>query len=1022
MDITGIIRQNQDKDAMLKRSLNTLVNLYTDKTHFIYELLQNAEDAVASSVHFIQRNDCLEMIHNGLPFTQSNAQAICDAANSDKIDTANVNIGKFGVGFKAVFSICSTVKLYSEPTNRPIADALPHFAFEIQDYTNPVTIDGEWTVNSPYTTRFVFPYDYQGRYESVSELRRDIVKKLQNLGADVMLFLKNIEEISYEIIGVDGVGDSHGVYMLGRESLGNNCVKITSLGENNVHNQDSAYIMYSKAVGETKKSVDIVFAIDTSGEKPVFLDASDRYRYISVYFPTETESKLKFVVQAPFVTTPNRGGVPIDENLALTSIAAELLREAVLDVKRRGWLTLEFLNLLPFVSPKGEWLFEPMYDTTVEMFKNEEILPRIDGGYTTALNANIARGESLTEIFKGDILCKLLNNENAAWLPTALTETNRLLSGLLTYMSRELRIPQRRADDLPKLLTGNVQFLKSMSDKWLERFYIYLSDEVEILLKSNDFAKTPFVKSANGNFYAPFIVNGRERTSNVFIRPKNATRELTGFNFVDNFIVKNCFDFIKTLGIAEPDGYDYFVQELKDIYEDETIDESQNIEQVKKAIKYLIEGREDTEELLKKYLWLKCTKASGEKLWTTCHISAVYFKADSNGVSLYNYFIGATCDLYILDEDYYVDRKITRNELQRLYKIGVERSIYEKNNEYEWSYSPICWNIEDFRLNLDFRYINNILQAISKSDSDGEKRRSVILFSLLKNVSKHLIGKWAENRRTPWFHEDTAKIVKTLKNHKWLFSAGGELVKSSDISRYELDTSIYGKVDENSEIYDILGFVENESDQNVQLFKQIINMDTSQFTNVIRNLPENLKNALILELANDIEEDSDEFDPNVIEEDEGFPDESIKDLIRLKDVTKKRYESAPSVQYAPKLLRMRVSRGKDRENIGSRYMGYCQMCVKPSRFWEVVEIFNNPTKELEFMNLSLCPTCSSKYRRLRNDKTIMTNFANNIRSSNIIDPIAIFGEDCITFTKAHFAEIQMVLELDKSIPIFKEEN
>lgn len=1021
MDITSIIRQNQDKDAMLKRTLNTLVNLYTEKTHFIYELLQNAEDAHASSVRFIQHNDCFEMIHNGLPFTQSNAQAICDAANSDKVDTDRVNIGKFGVGFKAVFAICSTVKLYSEPTNRPIADALPRFAFEIQDYTNPVPVDEKWTVSAPFTTRFVFPYDHQGRYESVGELQQDIAKKLLSLGADVMLFLKFIEGISYEIIGVDGIKDSSGMYMLGSESLGSDYIKkITTLGENNVRNQDSSYLMYSKPVGE--KSVDIVFAIGDSGEKPVFLDASNRHRYISVYFPTETESKLKFVVQAPFVTTPNRGGVPIKENLALANVAAGLLREAILDVKRRGWLTLEFLNLLPFALPSGEWLFEPLYDTTVEMFKNEEILPAIDGGYTTAVNANIARGESLTEIFKGNMLCELLNNKNATWLPTTLTETNRSISGLFTYLSRELRIPQRRAEDLPKLLTGNMQFLKSMSDEWLERFYIYLSDEVETLLKGNDFAKTPFIKSSNGNFYAPFIVNGRERTSNVFKRPENATRALTSFIFVADFVVKNCVDFIKIIGIAEPDVYDYFVQELKDIYEDDTIDESQNIEQAKKALKYLTEGHESVEETLKKYLWVKCTKAGGEKLWTTCHNSTVYFKTDINGVSLYDYFIGTACDVYILDEDYYAGKEITRNELQRFYKIGVERSVYEKSNESEWSYSPVCWNIEDFRLNLNFRYINYILQAISKNDSDDDKRRSVALFSLLKNVIKHLRGKWAENRRNPWLHEDTAQIVKTLNNHKWLFSAKGELVKSSDISRYELDTSIYGNVDENSEIYDILGFAKNKSDENIQLFKQIANMDTSQFTYVIRNLPENLKNALLLELANDVEDDSDEFDPNVIEEDEGFPEEKIADLIRLKDVTKKRYENAPSVQYAPKLLRIRVSRGKDRENIGNRYKGYCQMCVKPSRFWEVAEIFNNPTKEIDLMNLSLCPTCASKYRHLRNDKTIMTNFANNLRSANIIDPSAIVGEDCITFTKAHLAEIQMVLELDKSIPIFKGDN
>jgi HSP90 family molecular chaperone len=34
--------------------------MYPEKTHFIYELLQNAEDAGAKRVKFIQSSDCLE--------------------------------------------------------------------------------------------------------------------------------------------------------------------------------------------------------------------------------------------------------------------------------------------------------------------------------------------------------------------------------------------------------------------------------------------------------------------------------------------------------------------------------------------------------------------------------------------------------------------------------------------------------------------------------------------------------------------------------------------------------------------------------------------------------------------------------------------------------------------------------------------------------------------------------------------------------------------------------------------------
>ncbi len=50
MNIADKILQNQDRDGMLRRSLERIIQLYTDKSHFVYELLQNAEDAGATGI------------------------------------------------------------------------------------------------------------------------------------------------------------------------------------------------------------------------------------------------------------------------------------------------------------------------------------------------------------------------------------------------------------------------------------------------------------------------------------------------------------------------------------------------------------------------------------------------------------------------------------------------------------------------------------------------------------------------------------------------------------------------------------------------------------------------------------------------------------------------------------------------------------------------------------------------------------------------------------------------------------
>ena len=113
LNIADKILQNQDRDGMLRRSLERIIQLYTDKSHFVYELLQNAEDAGATGIRFVQYSDRLEVMHDGKSFTTENLQGLCDIGQSDKVNDLN-QIGEFGVGFKSVFGICETVRLAAQ--------------------------------------------------------------------------------------------------------------------------------------------------------------------------------------------------------------------------------------------------------------------------------------------------------------------------------------------------------------------------------------------------------------------------------------------------------------------------------------------------------------------------------------------------------------------------------------------------------------------------------------------------------------------------------------------------------------------------------------------------------------------------------------------------------------------------------------------------------------------------------------------------------------------------------------------
>jgi len=1017
----------------LYQALSTITQLYTDKTHLVYELLQNAEDCRASRVRFLMFLDKLEFWHDGEPFTQENITALRSVAKSVKSDSINA-IGKFGVGFKSVFSICEEVHIFSEPDN--FANRLPEinlenkltymprFANRIEKFRWRSTIEFASHLDKPYTTRFVFPFAMQNEdkkylgYKSIIELRGALQKKLCELGADVMLFLKRIKKIEYSIYGKSGQIETRGSYRLERERIDNGIYKIRAIGSSL---EESSYIRYSKRLSSLHKnrSIDFVFSIDDSGDIPRFINIGTRHRNIYVYFPTETESKLNFLIQAPFATTPNRGGVPVDENVDLAKVAADLLRFVICDVKQRGWLTLDFLNLLPLSLPIEGWLFKPLYDTAVEMMRSEPILPTIDGDFTLASNANIARREILTKLVNNKTLNRLLKNESAVWLPTELTETNRTLSPLYNFLIGVLKVPIRRPDDLPQLFRANEDFLKGVDDNWLESFYNFLSKELDTTLLGRDFAITPFIKMADGSFRAPFNVIGHERHINVYIRPENLSTSMFDNDFIASFIAKNCENFVKRLGISEPDGYSFLQKELKSIYENAIISNEQNIGHVKRALRFISENRHGIVEILKKYLYLYCRTPGGDSIYVECENNSIYFMNDLNGVSIYEYYNDTDTDVYILDEDHYNEYGISKNELQGLKKIGVLDSVYDYGLQTwaEGTHNAICKNDGDFKRDLTIDNIDSVIKYIQKnSQTERAKSKSHIMLELIKNVSHMLSGSWVYGQTTPKYIEDVSILVSTLSKEKWVFSITGELCMPGELSKFELSDDIYGAIDAESNIYNILGFEHKDIDDDYQMSSDFSRIPRDQLVKHIQLLPKTEKDEILRELIS-VEEESDEFDPDVVEEYRIFPIRSApENKERFREVMRTRYIHAPLVQYEYKIRSIRTSKEEDRQYIRNHYQGFCQMCGCHTMYWQIAELLPKPKKELAHLNLSFCRNCAAKYQAFRRNDRLMDDFTDAMINENLIGNLTIvLADEVIRFTALHLAEIQELLKYQQAV-------
>lgn len=406
MNIADKILQNQDRDGMLRRSLERIIQLYTDKSHFVYELLQNAEDAGATEIRFAQYSDRLEVMHDGKSFTTENLQGLCDIGQSDKVNDLN-QIGEFGVGFKSVFGICETVRLYSSPRKKELAENCHPFAVEIKDFTKPVDILAV-DVPAGYTTLFVFPYSvgfqFSG-FKNLAALNEAITKRLKNLGVTTLLFMRHLELIEYEI-KIPGK-EASGEYLLDAEPVNDHCTRVSAIeSEDDKTDESLSFIKFSMPIDSmvSTRTIDVAFTVATDKEgKTTFQKAKNPY--ISVYFPTETESKLDFIVQGPFRTTPNRSSVPADEeeNEALAEQTAKLLRQSVLELRDMGLLDLSLIRILPLDEDDFDVypLFYPLYEEMRDLFSSERVLPVKDGkGYTKAANAVIARSREIAELLQ----------------------------------------------------------------------------------------------------------------------------------------------------------------------------------------------------------------------------------------------------------------------------------------------------------------------------------------------------------------------------------------------------------------------------------------------------------------------------------------------------------------------------------------------------------------------------------------------------------------------------------------------
>ncbi len=191
-------------------------------------------------------------------------------------------MGKFGVGFKAVFQYTATPHIYD-----------PNVFFKIERFIVPIRLETDYLGRKDGETVFVFPFDHDER--SAEDAYSDISEKLRSLDYP-LLFLSNLKDISFEISGTLGL---YGKTVEETYTFDNTILEFLRLTQNDGENHDDFYDhmlwLFSRSDSNGHKYI-VGFFVDGDGH--LIPESHSAF----CFFPTREVTGLNFILHAPFPT------------------------------------------------------------------------------------------------------------------------------------------------------------------------------------------------------------------------------------------------------------------------------------------------------------------------------------------------------------------------------------------------------------------------------------------------------------------------------------------------------------------------------------------------------------------------------------------------------------------------------------------------------------------------------------------------------------------------------------------------
>lgn len=542
----------------------SVVDKYSDQAHFIYELLQNADDVKATTARFRLEKDGLFFIHNGsIRFTVSNPQredadtncgtlghinSITSIANSSKTEAS---IGKFGVGFKAVFQYTQTPHIYDSGIR-----------FKIERFIVPHMLDADLDWRESSETVFFFPFDHKDKQPQ--ESHDEVLEKLKALEFPV-LFLSNLQSVSFEAQEVTGKYTKEATRTL---EHGDITVQWLTLAlEVNSERTAQRLLLFTRnnasghpcsigyAFGKNEKLVPIA--------RPAFC-----------FFPTKEVTNLNFILHAPFLLTDSREGIKAGQkhNQELVQQLAQLAADSLPILRDEKLIDDGILDIIPYDESKfsglydSKILFKPFFASIKNKLQTDTLLPAANGDCSSKRCSYWAYA-GLVELLSDGQLAQLTGIQEARWVFRGLAkdDVQRSNKPLADYIDggdarirREPNLIISSLDPEAVLRKITADFIAAQSQLWLHKLYAYLDERSSYQKFVKD---KPIFLDKDGNSVPAFDSSNHL----VLFLPDDGVE---GYTTVSNELLSNeaTREFIDKFGIKKPSLRDEIYNKILPAY------------------------------------------------------------------------------------------------------------------------------------------------------------------------------------------------------------------------------------------------------------------------------------------------------------------------------------------------------------------------------------------------------------------------------------------------------------------------